>query len=105
MNSLRPKIYGRWVHSFEEDEMDLAVYRPPDYPFPRARGRAAIEFRPDGTFVDWQIGRGDANEAVTGTWHEEGPTRVGVSFEGTGRPSRTLEIVQCDAAVLKVRTE
>jgi hypothetical protein len=37
-----------------------------------------VEFRPDGTFVEWVIGRGDAPEARTGTWQLSGViTRAG----------------------------
>ncbi|MGW6376989.1 hypothetical protein ACWFRB_13100 [Rhodococcus sp. NPDC055112] len=62
------KLYGRWGHSFEEDHDGVRVYRPAGFDFPRARGRDGIEFRPDGSYVDWATGRGDANEARDGTW-------------------------------------
>jgi hypothetical protein len=61
-------VTGRWLHSFEEDHDDVLVYRPADHDFPRARGRDGIEFGPDGSFVDWAVGRGDASEAVPGRW-------------------------------------
>ncbi|AQA21793.1 hypothetical protein BTZ20_0494 [Rhodococcus sp. MTM3W5.2] len=44
------------------------MYRPAGFDFPRARGRDGIEFRPDGSYVDWAIGRGDANEPRAGMW-------------------------------------
>ncbi|MGU3436258.1 M20/M25/M40 family metallo-hydrolase [Actinomycetes bacterium M1A6_2h] len=59
---------GRWTHSFEEDHDDVTVYRPHDYDFPRARGRAGLEFRPDGSFVDWSVGAGDARTSRPGSW-------------------------------------
>ncbi|MFI5893460.1 hypothetical protein ACIA5D_25485 [Actinoplanes sp. NPDC051513] len=59
---------GRWTHSHEEDHDGVEVYRPAGYDFPPARGRSGIEFRPDGTYIDWAIGRGDANEARPGRW-------------------------------------
>jgi hypothetical protein len=103
MNELPKAIFRRWVHSFEEDAGGVAVYRPADYDFPRARGRGAIEFRPDGTFIDFMIGRGDAPLEVRGRWQEEGPGRARVTFDGSARPARVLEIVHCDDKMLKVR--
>lgn len=62
------ELCGRWGHSFEEDHDGIRVYRPAGYDFPRARGRDGIEFRSDGSYVDWAVGRGDANEAREGSW-------------------------------------
>lgn len=96
-------IFGRWMHSFEEDEGDLTVYRPASYDFPRARGRAGIEIHPDGTFVELAIGRGDANEAVPGRWQMVGPDRLRTTGGEAMRPPRTLEIVESGPDILKVR--
>ena len=96
-------LFRRWWHSFEEDAGDVRVYRPADYAFPRARGRAGIEFRPDGTFVDWSIGPGDAGQGVQGQWHVETPGRLRVTYDDNIRAAQTLEIVHCDSDVLKVQ--
>src|SRR4051794_41899972 len=61
-------LAGRWTHSFEEDHDDIAVYRPSDHEFPRARGRDGIEFSTDGSFTEWAVGRGDAREPIPGRW-------------------------------------
>jgi hypothetical protein len=103
MNELPNEIFRQWGHSFEEDEGDVTVYRLAEYDFPRARGRAGIEFRPDGSFIDWMIGPADAQQPVSGHWQVEGSNRIRVSFEGDTRPPRILEILQCDSEVLKVR--
>lgn len=64
---------GRWTHSFEEDHDGITVYRRDDFAFPPARGRRGVEFRPDGTFVQLSIGRGDAPEpGATGRWSAAG---------------------------------
>ena len=72
------QMLRRWSHLFEEDHQGVLVYRPADLEFPPARGRDGIEFRPDGTFVNWAIGRGDAPEPREGTWRrvEGGQLRV-----------------------------
>jgi hypothetical protein len=69
-------LFRRWVHSFEEDHDGTAVYRPAEFPFPRARGRRELEFRDDGTFVYGALGRGDAPEHHTGTWQDAGDGSV-----------------------------
>ena len=56
----------------------MTVYRRDDFAFPPARGRRGVEFRADGTFVEWLIGRGDAPEGRTGRWQPSGViTRAG----------------------------
>jgi len=69
---------GRWTHSFEEDHDGITVYRRDDFAFPPARARRGVEFRDDGTFVEWVIGRADAPEGRTGRWQPSGViTRAG----------------------------
>jgi hypothetical protein len=54
---LPPELFRRWMHSHEEDEGDLRVYRPASYKFPPARGRRGLEFKPDGELVLYGPGR------------------------------------------------
>ena len=98
----REGLTGRWMHSFEEDHGDVLVYRPPEHDFPRARGRDGIEFAPDGSFVEWAVGRGDAQEAVPGRWRTaEASGAVEVS---TARgEEQVLEIVTLAPDRLEVR--
>lgn len=105
MTELPKEIFRKWGHSFEESTGEIIVYRPAEYEFPRARGRAGIEFKPDGTFIDWVIGPADAKRGINGHWQIEGPGRVRISLNGNVRPPRILEILQCDATILKVRQQ
>ncbi|TDD62216.1 hypothetical protein E1263_04910 [Kribbella antibiotica] len=51
----------------------MTVYRRDDYAFPPARGRRGVQFRPDGTLVEYALGRGDAPEArPAGRWTSDG---------------------------------
>jgi hypothetical protein len=95
-------LFRRWFHSFEEDDGSSTVYRPEDFPFPRARGRAGLEFRPDGTLVDWQIGPGDAGRPVEGRWLLEGPGRLRLVFP-SGGPDRMVELIAVEDDVLRLR--
>lgn len=96
-------LFQKWMHSFEEDAGDVQVYRPEAYSFPRARGRAGIEFHADGTFTEWRIGRGDAPAAVQGRWHVDRPNEVRVTFSDGRSAPFTLDIVECTDQILKVK--
>jgi hypothetical protein len=61
-------LHGCWVHSHEEDARGEMVFRRPEYPFPRARGRTELELRPDGTYVERFPGPVDVPEEATGRW-------------------------------------
>ncbi len=104
MTTLQACLFQRWTHSFEDDSGDITVFRPENYPFPPARGRSGIEFNADGTFVDWDIGSGDAqSRGVTGRWQQEGPARLRVQFEADSRAPELLEIIECADNLLKIR--
>jgi hypothetical protein len=94
-------LVGRWTHSFEEDHDDIAVYRPSDHAFPRARGRGGMEFSTDGSFTEWAVGRGDAREAVPGRWRTAEANTVAVSTERSDE--QVLEVVHLAPDRLEVR--
>lgn len=79
MSTSDQQLLGRWGHLFEEDHQDVLVYRPADYDFPRARGRDGIEFRADGGYIDWAVGRGDAREPHPGSWQVDPGGRLRVT--------------------------
>ncbi|MFF0817919.1 hypothetical protein ACFYVR_22550 [Rhodococcus sp. NPDC003318] len=95
-------VCGRWRHSFEEDHDDVRVYRPAGFDFPRARGRGGIEFRPDGTFVDWAVGPADANEPREGTW-ATGAERESLEVTTAAGERRVVRIVRLDPDRLELR--
>jgi hypothetical protein len=60
------ELSGRWMHSREEDEGDVQVYRPADWAFPPARGRRGIEFGPGGELLLIGPGPTDRPQARAG---------------------------------------
>jgi hypothetical protein len=98
----RDGLTGRWLHSFEEDHGDVLVYRPSEHDFPRARGRDGIEFSPDGAFVEWAIGRGDAPEAVPGRWRTA-DSGGAVEVTGSRGGEQVLEILTLAPDRLELR--
>ena len=87
-------LYGRWVHSHEEDSDDEVVFRPATHPFPPARGRTSFELRPDGTYVEWSPGPVDVPEQSGGSWSLHGDRLI---FEpGDDRPDYVWQIKAVD---------
>jgi hypothetical protein len=95
-------LFRRWGHSFEEDHDDVAVYRPADFDFPRARGRDGIEFRADGSYIDWVVGRGDAREPRAGRWQLDSGGRF--RLEAAAGQQRVVEVLQVTPDRLELRT-
>ena len=102
-DQLRPEIFQHWVHSHEEDENGLEVFRPHSYPFPRARGRNGFEVKKNGEFILYKIARGDGSEEVPGRWKAEGKNRIIVSFDDRETRTLTIEVVTYDKDILKIR--
>jgi hypothetical protein len=96
VTDLPPELFRRWMHSREEDQGDLQVYRPASYNFPPARGRYGLEFKRDGELVRYGPGPSDKPEATTERWSPAGEGRVRVG-------DRELEIVSVEPDRLTVR--
>jgi hypothetical protein len=102
MAASEEQLFRRWGHSFEEDHDDVRVYRPAEYDFPRARGRDGIEFRPDGSYIDWVVGPGDAREPQGGRWRLEGDGRIRVTTAAD--QERVVEVLSVSPDRLELRT-
>lgn len=104
MSELPPELFRRWLYTPEEDTDDEEVYRPADYPFPPTRAaRRAVEFHPDGTYVEYRAGPGDRAEPRHGHWElADGGDQVTVRVQIGEQEPRTIEIVSHDASVLRV---
>jgi hypothetical protein len=89
---------GSWLHSFEEDEGGVQVYRPAagfDFP-PSRRGRERLDFGMPG----------EVSFAVPGPDDRTRPAAGGAASLGAGRlrlGERQVEVVEATPQVLKVR--
>lgn len=93
-------LFQPWTHSREEDTADVAVYRPEGFAFPPSRGRDGFELRPDGSFVQRDIGPADATVAVTGRWKA---SVVTATFDDQAAEPTTLTLVSYDRDRLELR--
>lgn len=94
---------GKWLHSFEEDESGIEVYRPADrYAFPPARrGREVLEFGGTGTLTMSVPGPDDRPREQPGRWVAIGMNRF--RLEDGSQIGRTIEIVESTPDILKIR--
>lgn len=103
MPELPATLFQRWVHVREDDTAGTRTYRPAGHPLPPARGRDGIEFRADGTFVEWRSGPADAPIAgPAGRWTAQGEGRL--RLHRSGRPDTVLAVVTVTEQLLQVRT-
>jgi hypothetical protein len=98
---LPPQLFRHWVHSREEDEGDVQVYRPPDFDFPPSFGRDGLEMRPDGAFIQDDVGPADGIVQVPGRWTLQAPDLVVARFDGA-RPDYAFTVVGVDDHTLRI---
>src|SRR5687767_12282600 len=55
-------LYRTWLHSREEDQGEVMVYRPNDFNFPPSRGRTGFAFEAGGKFTQYDIAPTDGLE-------------------------------------------
>lgn len=98
-------VLQKWIHLHENDQDDVLEYRPDDYDFPLARGRDGMEFKEDGTFVQYDIAPTDGNVAVNGTWEPAGDQGNVLLIQFPDKPKKNyrIEIVELSEDVLKIK--
>jgi hypothetical protein len=98
----RPELPGRWVHSHEEDEPGIEVWRPATRELPPSRGRRELELAPDGSAIFREIAPADGLTPLEGFWHMEDATRIVLDFADPDLERRTLDMSEVDADLLKL---
>jgi hypothetical protein len=96
-------LFKRWVHVHEEDTDDARVYRAYGADIPPARGRRGLEFRDDGTFVEYKLGPVDRPEGVEGHWDADAADRIRVDVPDPAREAETLEILSVEGDKLEIK--
>lgn len=98
-------LYQCWFHSREEDGPDKIVYRPVGFPFPPARGRVGIEFRPDGGVTHYAISPRDGSRGVSGRWWTDAHEVVHIEPEEASVPSYALKLLSVSDDKLVVQRD
>jgi len=98
MNDLAA-LGSRWLHSFEEDEGDVQVYRPADsFDFPPSRrGRETLDFGMPGQVMTGMPGPDDRTRSTRSNLVALGANRYRL---GGGQ---VIEVVEVSPQSLKLR--
>ena len=99
---LPPELFTHWIHSREEDQADVQFFRTEGFPFPPSFGRDGMELRPDGTFIQDDIGPADGIVQTPGRWTEQSPGQIAVRFDGA-REDYAFTVVSVAADLLQIR--
>jgi hypothetical protein len=94
-------LFRTWMHSHEEDQGEVQVYRPSTFAFPRARGRTGYTFEAGGKVIQHDIAPTDGSVGNAGTWTLQDKTISISSIKD--QPPYKLEIVSIDDKVMKVK--
>jgi len=89
---------GRWLHSFEEDEGDMQVYRPAasfDFP-PTRRGRETLDFGMPGQVTTGMPGPDDRTRSTSSNLVALGANRYRIG-------GQVVEVVEASPQSLKLR--
>jgi hypothetical protein len=94
-----------WLHSYEEDQDDVLVYRPNTYDFPPSRGRTGFILEREGVAKQYVIAPTDGLEEQIGIWEFRDKNMVLVHIQGNGHPEQryTMQVVSLKDNVLKVK--
>ncbi|MFD2513813.1 hypothetical protein ACFSRY_08030 [Pontibacter locisalis] len=104
--TLETELMGTtWLHSYEEDEGEVLVYRPNSYDFPPSRGRTGFELEKGGVLKQYDIAPTDGLEEHIGEWEKVDKDKVQVKIKGNGQPSQNyiIEIVSLKDNILKLK--
>src|SRR5215218_9549950 len=101
-DDLPRQLFRHWIHSREEDQGDVRSFRTEDFSFPPSFGRDGMELRPDGTFVQDDVGPADGIDRTPGRWTQQGPGQIAVRFDGE-REGYAFTIVSVETDLLRIR--
>ena len=95
------QLKQKWTHSFEEDSDQEQVFRPANYPFNRSRGRNQFDLKENGEVANFQLGRNDVPEQITGSWGIDGDQLFFNYSDGTSQVFSIKEVNENKLVVKK----
>ncbi|MFD1187543.1 hypothetical protein [Pontibacter rugosus] len=105
-DKLATELVGKtWLHSFEEDEDGIWVYRPNSFDFPPSRGRTGFSLEPGGVIKRYEIAPTDGLQEEEGSWEQLEKDLVLVRMaEGSNPPLEyRIKIISSSDDLLKVK--
>jgi hypothetical protein len=99
-------LFGRWIHSHEEDAEGTRTYRPTDWSLPLSRRpRHVLEFDADARLVSRVGGPSDAYSSHEGRWAAKLGTPLlvlEIAWQDSSPPAE-LEVVACLEDLLQIK--
>ncbi|RIJ36934.1 hypothetical protein [Pontibacter oryzae] len=94
-----------WLHSFEEDEDGVWVYRPNTFDFPPSRGRTGFSLEPGGVIKRYEIAPADGLQEEEGEWEQLDTNLYRIQMgEGSNPPVQyQIRILAQDKTILKLK--
>ena len=100
------ELLKTWIHSYEEDQGDIRVYRPSGFNFPPSFGREGFSILRGGRFVQYDIGPADGTVEIPGTWRLGANHVLLVTLrrtETTEQRTYRIQIISLEADRIKLR--
>jgi len=98
----RAAIAKTWLHSHEEDEGDVQVFREAGFSFPPARGRDTLALATDGTLHRSVPGPDDRSfRPPSGSWRLDGRHLI-LQQQGGATKEYLIESVAPDKLLLRL---
>ena len=95
-------LLREWLHSHEEDTLDLRIYRPADHPFPPSRGRTGFAFLANGALIVYGIAPADGVLESRGQWAFTPPNLIDIDHASEMTEPETLVVVSCSDDLLAI---
>lgn len=92
-------LIGEWVHSHEEDNENLKVFRLSTYDFPPSRGREKINLKEKGILVYTPISPNDSPKPYNGTWKIDKSELI-LEYDDK---KKTFKIIETTNSILKLK--
>lgn len=84
----------KWVHSHEEDDGDIKVYRPDSYDFPPSRGRRGFKMlMKNYALTSYDIAPADGTLERTGNWNDLGENLISIVYPKEPGRNYKIEII------------
>lgn len=103
MSTLPSALFQKWMRSQEEERSSSKqIYRPENFPFPRARGRSGFKIEANGNFLYIGIAPEDGRLLMIGRWYESGRNLLSVELESGIR--LTIKLLRVEPSLLIIKT-
>lgn len=92
-------LFGEWVHSHEEDNDNIKLFRLSTYDFPPSRGREKINLKGKGNLVYTPISPNDLPKPYNGTWKVDKSELI-LEYNNM---KKTFKIIESTNSILKLK--